>query len=360
MGIRGKGIKVIAFYLPQFHPIAENDEWWGKGFTEWTNVGKTKPLFKGHYQPRVPADLGYYDLRMPETREAQAELARYCGIEGFAYWHYWFGGKRLLERPFNEVLASGSPTLPFCLAWANESWSGIWNNQPGRILIEQVYPGLDDNIAHFFENLAAFSDKRYIRIDGRPVFFIYRPFGLTNPHEFMECWNTLAVKNNLDEFYFIGFTRKKSEIGKILELGFDAVNIVGITDAKKKISLIKNTIVSGLGKYFGGYGALSIWEYEDIIANWVTEDYYREEIIPSLYPNWDNSPRSGRRGFIVNNSNPILFEKHIRELIKTVENKKNKILFLKSWNEWAEGNYVEPDLAFGLGYIEALRKNLIK
>ena len=141
--------RAIALYLPQFHPIPENDAWWGSGFTEWTNTAKARPLFAGHHQPHVPADLGFYDLRLPETREAQAALARRYGIEGFCYYHYWFAGRRILERPFDEVLASGKPDFPFCLCWANESWTGIWHGAPGRILIEQTYPGPADHAAHF-------------------------------------------------------------------------------------------------------------------------------------------------------------------------------------------------------------------
>jgi lipopolysaccharide biosynthesis protein len=196
-------VKVVAFYLPQFHPIPENDEWWGKGFTEWTNVGKAKPLFKGHYQPRVPADLGYYDLRMPEIREAQATMAKEAGIYGFCYWHYWFGdGKQLLERPFNEVLTSGKPDFPFCLGWANESWEEkSWNAndaKTNRLLIEQKYPGKEDNDLHFFSLLNAFKDKRYIRVNGKPVFLIYKPEKYKDIHFFIEQWNHLARINGLE------------------------------------------------------------------------------------------------------------------------------------------------------------------
>ena len=164
--------RLIAFHLPQFHPIPENDEWWGKGFTEWTNTGKAKPLFPGHDQPKVPTDLGYYDLRLPEARKAQADLARKYGVEGFCYYHYWFGGKRLLERPVNEIIASGEPDFPFCLCWANESWTGIWHGAPRRMLMEQTYPGEADHRAHFEYLLTAFRDKRYITVDGRPRFVI--------------------------------------------------------------------------------------------------------------------------------------------------------------------------------------------
>ena len=182
--------RVIAYYLPQFHPIPENDQWWGKGFTEWTNVARARPLFRGHYQPRVPADLGFYDLRLPEVREAQAEMARAAGIEGFCYWHYWFGnGKRLLERPFNEVLHSGKPDFGFCLAWANHSWSNkTWENSGAkpRILMEQCYGGVEDNRAHFNAVLPAFHDKRYIRVDGKPLFVVYAPLDIPRVGEFLE------------------------------------------------------------------------------------------------------------------------------------------------------------------------------
>lgn len=167
--------RVIAYYLPQFHPIPENDNVWGPGFTEWTNVAKARPVFHGHYQPRIPADLGFYDLRLPETREQQAQLAREAGVEGFCYWHYWMGnGKRLLQRPFDEVLNSGKPDFPFCLAWANHDWkTNTWKNKGGNQMIcEQLYPGDEDYIAHFNYVLKAFKDHRYITVDGKPLFLI--------------------------------------------------------------------------------------------------------------------------------------------------------------------------------------------
>ena len=172
--LRGYLARAIALYLPQFHPIPENDEWWGKGFTEWTNMAKAKPMFRGHYQPHIPADLGFYDLRVPETRIAQAEMAKEYGIEAFCYYHYWFAGKRMLERPFAEVLESGEPDFPFCLCWANETWTGIWHGAPNRVLIEQTYPGFDDHQNHFDFLLRAFTDRRYVTVDGKPLFLIYQ------------------------------------------------------------------------------------------------------------------------------------------------------------------------------------------
>ena len=206
--------RVIALYLPQFHPIPENDEWWGKGFTEWTNTAKAKPLFRGHIQPHLPADLGFYDLRAPETRMAQAEMAREHGIEGFSYWHYWFAGKRLLERPFNEVLQSGEPDFPFCLGWANETWTGIWHGSPGRVLIEQTYPGIEDYKRHFQVVLEAFEDPRYMTVDGKPIFMIYMPKKLPNPREFTDCWRELADKAGLkvdDVITAVGSTKLSAQ-----------------------------------------------------------------------------------------------------------------------------------------------------
>ncbi len=184
--------RLIAFYLPQFYPNPENDAWWGKGFTEWTNTAKARRLYPGHYQPHVPADLGYYDLRVPETRTAQAELARSYGIEAFCYYHYWFAGRRILERTFQEVLTSREPDFPFLLCWANQTWTGAWHGAPNRILIEQTYPGFDDHRRPFESLLPAFCHPRYVRVDGKPVFIIYRPTELPDTVKTIDLWGTMA------------------------------------------------------------------------------------------------------------------------------------------------------------------------
>lgn len=348
--------RVIAFYLPQFHPIPENNKWWGEGFTEWTNVGKAKPLFKGHYQPRVPADLGYYDLRIPEIREKQVELAKEAGIEGFCYWHYWFGnGKRLLERPFNEVLNSGKPDFPFCLGWANETWSGIWHGNPQTILAEQTYPGLKDYEKHFDNIKQAFSDLRYIQVDGKPLFLVYRPLSIPNLREFTDCWNTLAINEGLQGFYFVGVTNDvENENDEILNC-FDALVINRLPTAIKKINNISKRIFRKLRN------RPRVFEYSKVIEYLVGEAEYLENNFPMILPNWDNSPRSGMNSLILNKSTPELFNTHIRQVLNTVKNKKeqNKIIFLKSWNEWAEGNYVEPDLVYGKHYLDILKSHLI-
>jgi len=352
-------IRLIAFYLPQFHPIPENDLWWGKGFTEWTNVGKAKPLFKGHYQPRVPADLGYYDLRVSETRIQQAELAKTHGIEGFCYWHYWFGnGKRLIERPFNEVLISGDPDFPFCLAWANESWKGFAHGIKNRnLLIEQLYPGESDIVNHFYELLPAFKDKRYMKVDDKPIFLVYKPLNLPYATTFMQLWNKLAVENGLNEFFFIGQTSDVKEIEQIKILGFNSVNLIRIFDFIQKRSVIKKVLdrlmVSILKKPKKYY-------YSKVSKYFSGEEDFEENTIPTLFPNWDHSPRSGNEGIVLHDSKPKYFEKHVFDVFQKVKDKapQKRIVFIKSWNEWAEGNYLEPDLKFGKKYLEIVKKCL--
>jgi hypothetical protein len=378
--------RVIAYYLPQFHPIPENDQWWGKGFTEWTNVARARPLFRGHYQPRVPADLGFYDLRLPEVREAQAEMARAAGIEGFCYWHYWFGnGKRLLERPFNEVLHSGKPDFGFCLAWANHSWSNkTWENSGAkpRILMEQCYGGVEDNRAHFNAVLPAFHDKRYIRVDGKPLFVVYAPLDIPRVGEFLEQWRTLALENGLPGIHFVGCgeasssiqltasgekklvlpkTTNAGEVYKmVLNLGFDALSSSGRNRAEmivrgKYMRLIQIALRNKLG-----IGTCRVYQYRDIMRHFYVPEDAWENVYPALLPQWDRSPRVGKANDLYVNSTPEYFKQSVLEALQLLKGKKpeHQILMLRSWNEWAEGNYMEPDLKFGMGYINALKECL--
>lgn len=357
--------RVIAFYLPQFHPIPENDEWWGKGFTEWTNVGKAMPLYKGHYQPRVPADLGYYDLRLPEVREAQAVMARDAGIEAFCYWHYWFGnGKLLLERPFNEVLVSGTPDFPFCLGWANESWeSKIWNSEyvnNSTILIKQSYTGEQDNNDHFNYLKKAFLDKRYIRIDNRPLFYIYRPLLFDDISKFIIQWNNLARENGISQgFYFVGQVDYFSDYEKLKKYGFNSVT-VSPTKRMEVLYKRKHRLIRGICKYVRIIiGKPLIIEYRKAFPYFINKEQDSQlDVIPSVIPNWDHSPRSGINAIVLHNSTPELFKLHLLDALNAVMNKPEdkRIIFLKSWNEWAEGNYIEPDIKFGHGYLNVLRE----
>ncbi|MEX6688444.1 glycoside hydrolase family 99-like domain-containing protein [Danxiaibacter flavus] len=353
-------VRLFAFYLPQFHPIPENDQWWGKGFTEWTNVGKAKTLFKGHYQPRVPADLGYYDLRIPEVREQQARMAQAAGIEGFCYWHYWFGnGKRLLQLPFEEVLASGKPDFPFCLAWANESWKGFNHGLKNRnVLIEQQYPGEEDYKQHFYAVLPAFKDKRYITTQGKPVFLIYRPFELPDVKRFISLWQDLAIENGLKGIYFIGQTNHYAQWQDILNLSFDAVNIVRMTDFLKYHRSPGKKVTDKINRFFRKVPL--VYNYEAMAAYFTGAEDFNSKCIPTIIPNWDHSPRSGREGLVMHNSSPELFGKHVNDVFSKIKQKPEelRIAFIKSWNEWGEGNYLEPDLKFGHQYLEVLKQNV--
>lgn len=365
-------IRAIAFYLPQYYPVPENDEWWGKGFTEWTNVAKAKSLFRGHYQPRLPADLGYYDLRVPEVREAQAAMAKKYGIEGFCYWHYWFGnGRRLLERPFDEVLKSGKPDFPFCLGWANETWTGIWHGSPGKVLMEQLYPGQQDYIDHFNFLLPAFGDSRYIKVEGKPLFYIYSPDKIPDLLAFTTLFKNLAVKAGLKGLYIIANT---SDAGwNPLEHGCDAanLNLLGslykhLPSAKNYLSrkyrnqLFKPKLNRLYKKIFRR--PVAIYDYKEAIHFFTAQKQPPFFSYPCVIPNWDNTARSGVNGLVLKNSAPHLFEQHLNQAIGLIKDNEDdkKIIFIKSWNEWAEGNYLEPDAKYGLQYLEVLQKTLSK
>ena len=348
--------RVIAFYLPQFHPIPENDEWWGQGFTEWTNVAKAVPMFPDHYQPHIPADLGFYDLRLPETRAAQAEMAQSYGVEAFCYWHYWFAGRRILERPFNEVLTSGEPKFPFCLGWANQTWSGIWHGSPDRILIEQTYPGEADCEAHFHAVVDAFGDDRYLRVDGKPLFYMYRPMTLPDTRRFMDLWRTLAHRAGFPGLYFVG---EGGSEWNPADHGMDASVTVNLPS------------LHGWQPWWHPVRRAH-WEWWKRSGRPTVIPYERAEIEitpprrpgikshPCLLPNWDNSPRSGRNGLVLHNSSPELFRRQLRRSIAMTagDRAEERLLFVKSWNEWAEGNHLEPDLKFGRGYLDVIREEL--
>jgi len=372
-----KKARLIAFYLPQFHPTADNDAWWGKGFTEWTNVSKAKPLFPGHYQPHLPADLGFYDLRVPEARAAQAELARNAGVEGFCYWHYWFAGRRVLERPFNEVVASGQPDFPFCLAWANDSWKSHWYGAEKRTLVEQTYPGRDDHEKHFYALLPAFKDPRYIRVHGRPMFTIFRPKNLPETQAFIDQWQELAQLNGLPGIHFVAhlfdheldFPWKESGYGgavvtnelKVMRRRFwqiaqERYHTVGLGDAVVSTTrILWHRIWQRVFRWPGG-----VHHYSDAMLFFKSQSALDQGCYPSVVPGWDNTPRAGPKGIALHGATPKLFAEHLRDILESVADRpaEDRIVFVKSWNEWAEGNYLEPDRKFGHGYLDAVRSAL--
>ena len=355
--------KVIAYYLPQFYPCEFNDKWYGKGFTEWTNVGKAKPLFKGHYQPKVPADLGYYDLRLPEVAEKQAILAREAGVFGFAYWHYWWAGKRLLDMPAERMLTTMKPDFPFMFAWANENWyKKQWDTDTRKdtLIMEQTYPGLEDNRAHFEYCLPFFKDKRYITFDGKPVFFIYKPLKFEHLNEFISQWNCWIKEEGLaDSFYWMAMCENRfEEFNQIISMGFDCVNFshggrrIGIPTDEKGLSHYIFSLRIRLARLLK---TPMRYDYRKIVDTiWVDEFDKREDVSPVLIPNWDHTARSGIKGYVFTHNSPDVFERLATKVIEHVQEKNNKIIMLKSWNEWAEGNYMEPDLKYGKQYIEIL------
>lgn len=349
--------RLIAFYLPQFHPTAKNDQWWGRGFTEWTNVTKMKPLYRGHYQPRLPGELGFYDLRVAEVREAQADLAREHGVEGFCYWHYWFGGgERILERPFNEVLESGKPDFPFCLAWANESWKGFAHGVGGRnVLQEQLYGGVEDYTAHFHALLPAFRDKRYMTVDDKPLFMIYKPLASPEVRVFIDTWRRLATENGLRGIFFVGHSNENGvSVEQILATGVDAVNPSRLFAYNAQRSFFKR-VMGQFNKVFRHVRL--VYPYKTVSKWFINEaEDCRDDVFPTIIPDWDHSPRSGRVAFVLSGSTPELFGAHAERALDVVANKDadHRIVFIKSWNEWAEGNYMEPDARWGRAYLETL------
>lgn len=355
--------RLIAYYLPQYHPIPENDAWWGKGFTEWTNVAKARPLFRGHYQPHIPADLGFYDLRVPETREKQAELARQAGIEGFCYWHYWFAGKQLLERPFSEVLASGKPDFPFCLAWANASWTGIWYGAGDRVLMEQTYPGLDDHRAHFETLLPAFQDKRYIHVDDKPLFVIYQPSDLTK--EIIQYWQDMACQAGLPGLHFTGIVNNPNEAHAARQNGFDACTISRTSGRGRQLTWDRELFTRLLGKKRAAeryqrllHKPYHVYDNRKALAYVDLNPPEGMDFYPCVFPGWDNTPRAGLDGQVFTRSSPDLFRQHLQQAYARVADypEGHQIIILKSWNEWAEGNYLEPDQRFGMGFLNAVKE----
>lgn len=355
---RADDLRVVAFHLPQFHPIPENDKWWGAGFTEWTNTAKARPLYPRHKQPHLPADLGFYDLRLPEARAAQGAIAQRHGVSAFCYWHYWFGGRRILERPVHDILESNEPDMPFCLGWANQTWTGIWHAAPDRILIEQTYPGPKDDAAHFEALLPAFCDERYFTVNGCPVFYVFRPEELPDAMAWCTRWREMATASGLPGLHLVGEMSDLLGRGPVCEdpmaLGFDAGVYVRLPADNSPRHVLRMRVMR---KLLGGGPEVYPYLRE---PRQLPPRYRKKAIYPALYPNWDNTPRSGRGGLVLSGSHPKLFARHVEAAARTQQDRPGdqRLLFVKSWNEWAEGNYLEPDLEHGRGWLEALRDGL--
>lgn len=364
--------KLIAYYLPQYHPIPENDKWWGKGFTEWTNVTKAKPLFRGHFQPRLPADLGFYDLRIQEVREEQARLALEYGVYGFCYYHYWFGnGKQLLEKPVRDLLESGTPDFPFMFCWANHKWSSIWlGNDTPETLMEQEYPGEQDYVNHFHYLLPYFRDPRYIRIGGKVAFQIYKPYDVPDVDRFVAVFQSLAKENGLGEIYFVGGNCKDEQARSLTSMNGFTSNELGalryntaprfFKNRKSFIGKVETKVRRMLGyRTFYDLKKPVVIPYKDAIRFLLSETKKPYDYFLTVVPDWDNSARAGIKSLILPGSTPELWEKHLRHAVEITQKNNDadkQYIFVKSWNEWAEGNYLEPDRKWGHQYLEAVKR----
>ena len=355
--------KIIAFHLPQFHPIPENDSWWEPGFTEWTNVAKAIPLFPGHQQPRLPGELGFYDLRLPQARARQAELAREAGVHGFCFWHYWFGhGRRLLEQPVDAMLAAREPDFPFMLGWANQTWTGIWHGTPGRILITQEYPGYADVEQHCDVLMRHFEDRRYIHIADRPLLLVFDPGSEGFSSDYLEMYrDVLGRRHGVKPWFILRHTPNadpaRPAFGDACYL--DPAFIM--KDAAELTNGLDRTLIARLRRRIANRGFAPAWGPRQIDyvrgAAAVRQPQYTAQDIPCMIPNWDNTPRSGRNGWVFVNSSPEAFQRHATDTLSASRTGPlADIYFLKSWNEWAEGNHLEPDRRYGRGWMEAMRE----
>jgi 2-polyprenyl-3-methyl-5-hydroxy-6-metoxy-1,4-benzoquinol methylase len=347
-------IRLIAFLLPQYHPIPENDEWWGKGFTEWTNVAKAHPNYTGQYQPHRPADLGYYDLRVPEVREHQAELARAAGLHGFCYYHYWFGGHRLLERPFNDVLALGKPDFPFCVCWANENWTRRWDGLESAVLMAQRHSDEDD-AAFFRDLLPAFKDRRYIRINGRPLLLVYRISLLPNPKRSAKIWREIARAEGLGEIYlaYVQSFDSWARGEKPSDFDFDAA----VEFPPHGAGVPYSEPVEVIDPAFRG----SLYDYERSAQQILTKARPEYAMFRGVMPSWDNTARKQHNGHIFVNASPEGYERWLTAALRYTNDfaqGEERIVFINAWNEWGEGNHLEPDVKYGHAFLDATRRAL--
>lgn len=353
-------VKAIAIYLPQFHPIPENDEWWGKGFTEWTNVTKSRPLFPGHYQPHLPADLGFYDLRVPETRDAQAKLAQSHGIHAFCYYHYWFNGRKLLDLPMRAILSSGEPNFPFCICWANENWTKAWDGAENQIILKQSYSPEDDRL-HIQDLIPVFSDPRYLRIDGKIAFFVYRTGHMPDPASTARIWREEIRLAGLGDLFLgeIATSRleKKSD-------GFDAViEFVPNRYSPPKANQLNLLVIRVWCRIFArlrGTRQAAIHFYKDLVeasTRYVLPDGVSpKDFFRCVTPGWDNTSRRKNRPIMFLGSTPERYERWLRDMVRWTRkyhSDSQRYIFINAWNEWAEGNHLEPDRLHGLAYLEA-------
>ncbi len=336
--------RLIAFYLTQFHPTPENDLWWGKGFTEWTNVTKATPLFEGHRQPHLPSDFGFYDLRVRETRRDQIAMAKQYGIDGFCYHYYWFSGKRILNLPLDDMLADPESDMPFCLCWANESWTRRWDAADHEVLIVQEY--LPDDDLEFIRSVVPFfEDKRYIRLDGKPYLIVYRPQHLPNARKTVEIWRDYCRSIGLGEIHLCAALIHGNE--DYVQFGFDS----GVEFPPHNLRSTNINEQISFNDHFRG----NVMQYATIAQSYLDRTYSSACIFKTVFPSWDNTARTKERALVVLNGVPENYEYWLASTIDLVKQSgiNNQLVFINAWNEWAEGCHLEPDRWFGHGFLQA-------
>ena len=346
-------VKAIAMYLPQFHRIDENDAWWGEGFTEWTNVRRAKPFYPGHDQPQIPhPDIGYYNLDDPNVLERQASLAAQYGIHGFCFYYYWFNGRRVLEKPINNMLESGKPDFPFCLCWANENWTRTWDGRNTELLLEQSYSAESD-IKFFYDILPALKDNRYIRIDGRPLVIIYRPGDLPSASESAKRWQDLAVKEGLHGLHLAAV--HSFDFADPRSFGFDsAIQFPPLQTPSHNIAT--NNSFNASPEFAG-----NVFNMQDVIKLYSDVPQQDYKLFRGVTPRWDNTPRRMERATSWVNSSPEIYGEWLKVAVMQTQRDHpavEQFLFINAWNEWAEGAYLEPDVRYGYRYLEQTRAAL--
>ena len=367
-------MKIIAFYLPQFHEIPENDEWWGEGFTEWVNVKKARPLFSGHNQPRIPLNGNYYDLSRDDVKKWQIDLAKSKGIYGFCFYHYWFNGHLLLQKPVEQFLNNTSLDFPFCICWANENWTNSWAAGGNKILIAQSYGDKEEWKLHFEYFLNFFRDERYIKEDGYPLLVIYRPDIMDNMNDIIDYWQELAIENGLPGI------RIASQYSSIEDLHGDDSRLDYFIEYQPNyaarwvkgwlynyIRVLKKRVTKIIdrklpSKYFSTHPIEPRLEMRDYDRYWNTILEHRplsRKQIAGAFVDWDNTPRKGERGSVCYNSSPEKFKKFFGKLLDKVNREySTEYIFMFAWNEWAEGGYLEPDEKYGTEYLDAIHECL--
>lgn len=361
-GNAGTQARTLAFHLPQFHPIPENDAWWGKGFTEWTGVARARQLIPGHYQPHLPADLGFYDLRLAEARAAQAQLAAEYGISGFCYYHYWFGGHRILNRPVDEILDSGEPDFPFCLCWANENWTRTWDGRSSQVLLRQEHSDEDD-LAHIEHLLPVFADRRYVRVGGRPLFLVYRTELLPEPARTAERWRTRALQAGLGEI-FLARVESFDATTDPATIGFDAA--VEFAPDWRLMRPVREGLLPRLLGWLGLYPRARLdhrfADYGQMARDMLAKPEPRYRRYRCVMPGWDNTPRRREGATVFTGSTPEAYGAWLREILLAESTRglpqDERLVFINAWNEWGEGCHLEPDLRWGRAYLDAHREAL--